>query len=174
MTSGATSENTMLSIPSKAQPSPLAKAMCQWVRVTSVPPATARKFAYWRCFRSSGPRSSAAGSVVIFHRNVLASVVGHERRRYKAYRRAKGDVDRDRVSRLIVGEQRGCDQRCRAAGNQRCQLIAERRTAVAQPGCERLGDQRRLWSVLHVMRDQRQDDRDKDCRGDRSVHHREI
>src|SRR5215469_9835383 len=127
MTNGATSENTMLSIPSKAQPSPLARAMCQWARVSSAPPATARKFAYWRCLRSSGPRSPAAGSVVIFHRNVLAGVVGHECRRHKAYRRAKGDVDRDRIARLIVGEQRGGDQRRRPTGNQRRQLVAERR-----------------------------------------------
>src|SRR6516165_8260003 len=126
MTSGATSENTMLSIPSKDQPSPLATAICQWVRVGSAPPATAQKFAYWRCLRSSGPRSSVARSVVIFHRNVLAGVVRHECRRYQADRRAKSDVNRDRIARLIMGEQRGRDQRRRSAGNDRCQLITER------------------------------------------------
>src|SRR6516164_7852973 len=144
MTSGATSENTMLSIPSKAQPSPLAKAMCQWVLVSSAPPATARKFAYRRCLRSSGPISPAAGSVVIFHRNVLAGVVGHECRRHQAYCCTKGDVNRDRIARLIVREQCGRDQRRWPAGDQRRQLVAERSTAIAQPRRKRFRDQRRL------------------------------
>jgi hypothetical protein len=37
-------------------------------------------------------------SVIILHRNVLASVVRHERRRHKADYRAGGDVDGNRVA----------------------------------------------------------------------------
>lgn len=39
--------------------------MCQWVLVTSVPSATARKLAYWRCFCSSGPSPKSAISTTV-------------------------------------------------------------------------------------------------------------
>jgi hypothetical protein len=63
-------------------------------------------------------------SVVILHRNVLAGVVGHERRRHKAYYCANGNVDGNRIARLKGGEQ-GCrDNGRRTAGNHGRELIA--------------------------------------------------
>jgi hypothetical protein len=49
-------------------------------------------------------RRCTFASVVILPRNVLASVVRHERRRHKAYYRASGDVDGNRVAGVIGGE----------------------------------------------------------------------
>jgi hypothetical protein len=70
-------------------------------------------------------RHGTIGSVVILHRNILASVVRHEPRRRKAYCRASGDVDGNRVTGLIGGEQ-GCrDKRRRTAGNHRRELVAQ-------------------------------------------------
>ena len=73
-----------------------------------------------------------------------------------------------------MGEQGGGDQGRGSARDHRCQLIAKRGAAVAQARRERLRDQRRLWPVLHVVRDQRQHDRDEHRRGYRGVHHAEI
>jgi hypothetical protein len=49
-------------------------------------------------------RRCTFASVVILPRNVLASVVRHERRRHKAYYRASGDVDGNRIAGVIGGE----------------------------------------------------------------------
>ncbi len=64
-------------------------------------------------------------SVIIFHRNVPASVVRHESCRCQTDDRANGDVDGDRIARAIGGKQRCRDQRRRPASNNRCKLIAQ-------------------------------------------------
>jgi hypothetical protein len=48
------------------------------------------------------------------------------------------------------------------SGNDRGELIAERRAAVAQAPRERLGDQRRLGPVHHVVGDQGDHNREED------------
>jgi hypothetical protein len=53
-------------------------------------------------------------------------------------------------------------------------MKAERGAAVAQPRREALGDQRRLRPIRHVVRDERQDDREEDHRGNGGVQQREI
>ena len=58
-------------------------------------------------------------SRVIFSRDILAGVVGHESRRYQADHRAAGDVNGDRVAGMIGREQGGRDDRRRPAGNDR-------------------------------------------------------
>ena len=64
-------------------------------------------------------------SGVILLRNVSAGIVRHKRRRHKAYDRAGGDVDGNRVAGVISGE-KGCrDQGRRTAGNHGGELIAE-------------------------------------------------
>ena len=101
-------------------------------------------------------------------------MVGHEGGRDKADHGAGRDVDGDRVARVIGREQGGRDQRRRTAGDHRGELIAQRGTAVPQPRREGFGDQRGLGAVLHVVRDQRQHDRDEHRPGDRGVEHAEI
>jgi len=130
-------------------------------------------------YRSVGHRCSPEPAhiflefVLIVSRHIPLKCRWHECRRHQAYR-ASGDVYRDRAARLIVGEECCGDQRRGAAGNHRCQLIAERRTAVAQPGSKRFRDQRGLRPVLHVVRDQRQYDRDEHRGGYRGVYHAKI
>ena len=63
--------------------------------------------------------------LVILHRYVFAGVVRHHGRGYQAHHRAGRDVNGDRVVRVISGEQSRRDQLCGAAGNDRCQLVAE-------------------------------------------------
>src|ERR1019366_4012872 len=112
--------------------------------------------------------------VVVLHRDVLAGVVTHERRRHYAHHRASGDVDGNRVAGVIRGEQ-GCrDKRRRSTSDYGGKLITQRGAAVAQPGREGLGKQCCLRPILHVMRDERQDDCDEHCCWNCSVHHTEI
>src|SRR5262249_26492229 len=114
------------------------------------------------------------GALVVLRRDVLAGVVGHQRGRDEADHRAGRDVDRDRVARLVVLVQPGGDQRRRSASDDRGELIAERGAAVAQAWRERLGDERGLRAVLHVVRDERENDRDDHQYRDRGVDHAEI
>ena len=58
----------------------------------------------WMSPRPNSTIDVALASVVILARNVLAGVVRHERRRHKAYYRASGDVDGNRVAGVIGRE----------------------------------------------------------------------
>src|SRR5207245_2978618 len=58
-------------------------------------------------------------------------------------------------------EQRRNDRR-RPTGKDGCQLVTERGTAIAQPPGEVFGDERRLWAVLGVVRDEREEDGEED------------
>jgi hypothetical protein len=49
------------------------------------------------------------GSVILYG-NIFAGVVGHECRGYQTYDCASGDIDRDRITRVVRGEQRGRDK----------------------------------------------------------------
>ena len=62
----------------------------------------------------------------------------------------------------------------RTAGEHRRQLVADARAAVAQLRPERLGDERRLRPVLHVVRDERQEDGQERQRRVLLVEQREV
>ncbi len=71
-------------------------------------------------------------------------------------------------------EQPRRDQRRRAAGDDRGELIADRGAAVAEPRREPLGDERRLRAVHQVVRQQRQRDGEEDERRHARVQQPEI
>src|SRR4029077_16078676 len=105
--------------------------------------------------RGEGVASGNASGVVL-GRHVLAGIVLQEIRRDDRDDRGDRNVDRDRRAGFVGGEQRGGDQRRRAAGGDRGELVGDRRAAVAQPRREAFRDQRRLRPVLHVVREQRE------------------
>jgi hypothetical protein len=111
---------------------------------------------------------------VVFCGDVVSRVVGHQCRGHQAYHCAGGDIDRDCMARLIGGEQGRCDQWCRTASDDRGELIAERGTAVKQTRRKRLGNQRGLRAVLHVVWNEREHDRNEYERRDRGVHHSKV
>src|SRR5437868_590891 len=111
---------------------------------------------------------------VILPRHIAVGVVGQQRGRDKADNGAAQNVQGDRITRVIGREQRRRNQRRRPAGNDRGELIAERGAAVAQPRRKALGDHRRLRPVLHIVRDKRQHDREKDEPRHHRVEQREI
>src|SRR5207237_325853 len=80
----------------------------------------------------------------------------------------------DHVTRLEFGVEPGGDQRRRAAGDDRSELIAERGAAVAQAPGEGFGDQRCLRPVHHVVRDKGQEHGDEDQRRRAGVEQPEI
>src|SRR5207302_7889947 len=124
---------------------------------------------------SSGPRGLGCGSdrrgarlLVVLDRDVLLRpLLDHRRGDERDYRRNQ-DVNGDGKAGLVAAdvhskEGRAAEQRRRnhgrrAAGDDRGELIAERRTTVAQPAGETLRDERRLRSVLHVVWDQGEKD----------------
>ena len=61
----------------------------------------------------------AASLLIVFHRNILAGVVGHESSGYRADDGAGGDKNGDRVAGVISSEQRSRDNRRRPAGDDR-------------------------------------------------------
>jgi hypothetical protein len=67
-----------------------------------------------------------AVSSVILARDILASVIGHERGCDQAEHRANPDVDGDRIRGVIGAEKPSGDQRRRAAGDDGSKLIAQR------------------------------------------------
>ena len=75
---------------------------------------------------------------------------------------------------MILPEQPGGDERRRATGEDRRQLVAEGRAAVADAARERLGDERRLRAIHHVVRQQRQRDGEKHQRRRARVEQAEI
>src|SRR5580692_6391699 len=87
-------------------------------------------------------RTGAAGALLVFSLDILARVVRHHGGRDQGQDGADKDVEGDRVGRTVLGEQPSGDQRRRASGNDRGELIAERCAAVAQTPRERLCDQR--------------------------------
>src|SRR5262249_32441047 len=115
-----------------------------------------------------------ASSAIIFGRDVLARIVLQEQRRDNRNDRTHQDVDRDRYARFVGREQRGRNQRRRTTGKYRRQLIADRSAAVAQSRREAFGDQGSLWSILHVVRDQRQQDRQEEQHGGPGVDEAEV
>src|SRR5436190_20551708 len=105
---------------------------------------------------------TARSDAVILPRHIAVGVVRQQRRRDKADNGAGQNVQGDRITRVIGREQRRRNQRRRTAGNDRGELIAERGAAVTQSRRKARGDHCRLRPVLHVVRDQRQHDREKD------------
>src|SRR6266851_5602815 len=103
-----------------------------------------------------------ASSVIWPCGSILASVIGHHRRRDDGDDCASQDIAGNRVAGAISGEEGGGDERRRATGDDRGELIAERRAAVAQAPGEGFRDQRRLRPVHHVVRDEREHDGDED------------
>src|SRR5580692_2703973 len=83
---------------------------------------------------------------VVFFRDVLIGVVRQQRCRGDADDGTAEDVKRNRQARSEGGEQGRRDERRRATGNDRRQLIAERAAAVAQARREAFRDQRRFWA----------------------------
>jgi hypothetical protein len=82
--------------------------------------------------------------LIVFHRNILARVIGHESSGYRADDGAGGDKNGDRLAGVISSEQRSRDNRRRPAGHDRRELIAKRGATVAQSRREGFRDERRL------------------------------
>src|SRR6266568_9697624 len=68
----------------------------------------------------------------------------------------------------------GRNQRCRTASDDRGELVAQRRPAIAEPRREGLRNERRLRAVHHVVRNERQHDREEDPGRYGGVEQREI
>src|SRR5437588_191881 len=109
---------------------------------------------------------------VVLGRDVGPGPVANRSRGNERDHRADQDVNGDRQAGLVAayldaeprraGEESGGDQRRRTAGDHRGELVTERGAAVAETAGEAPRDQRRLWTVLHVVRDQREQDADED------------
>src|SRR5215510_14777886 len=74
---------------------------------------------------SAEPESLAGSSRRIFAGDVLAGVIGHQRRCDQAQQRARRDIEGDRIRGVKGAEQPSGDERRRAAGDDRRKLIAE-------------------------------------------------
>jgi hypothetical protein len=77
---------------------------------------------------------------IVFGRDVPTCIVLQKRRRGYRDDRADQNVERDWGARFVGGEECRRDQRCWTAGNDRRELTADRRAAIAQQNTFRL-----LW-----------------------------
>src|SRR5438105_15078797 len=111
---------------------------------------------------------------VVLERNVLLRTLFNSRHRDEGDHGADRDVPGDRHAGVVArdldtrpgdhtaGEEKGRNNRRRPARKDGRQLVTERGTAIAQPPGVALGDERRLWAVLGVVRDQREEDGKED------------
>src|SRR5207302_2555037 len=124
---------------------------------------------------SSGPRGLGCGSdrrgarlLVVLDRDVLLRPLLDHRCGDERDHGGNQDINGDGKAGLVAAdvhskEGSAAEQRRRnhgrwAAGYDRGQLVTERGATVAQPAGETLCDERRLWSVLHVVWDQGEKD----------------
>src|SRR5713101_5309630 len=124
-------------------------------------------------FRLRAARPPGHGAVGL-RRDVEVRAIRQEDRRHDGDDRAEQDVERDHITRPGRRQERRRDQRRRTAGGDRGEMETEREPAVAQPRRKAFGDQRPLRTPHHVVRDQRQRDRQEHPDRDRGVHQREI
>src|SRR5207237_10799779 len=80
---------------------------------------------------------------------ILAGIVRHPAGREHRHHATGRNVDPDRVRGLVAGEQPGGDERRRATGNHRGELIPQGCPTVANATLERFRDGGRLRPVQH-------------------------
>src|SRR6266550_2434089 len=112
--------------------------------------------------------------LVVLDRDVLLRPLLDGRHRDQGDHGADSDVPGDRHAGVVArdlnarpryqpaGKEQRRNDRRRPTGKDGRQLVTERGTAIAQPPRVAFGDERRLWAVLGVVRDQREEDGQED------------